>query len=46
MVGTQQCIPDSNTHVYTVPFLTQAVHIDAVIMMMFIMSFVYPRQYL
>ena len=57
MVGTQQCIPGSNTHVYTalppypgssylLRFLSPNNEKDTVIMIMFIMSSVYPRQYL
>ena len=57
MVGTQQCIPGSNTHVYTalspypgslylLRFLSPNNEKDTVIMLMFIISFVYPRQYL
>lgn len=57
MVGTQQCIPGSNTHVYTalppypgssylLRFLSPNNENDTVIMIMFTVSFVYPRQYL
>ena len=57
MVGIQQCIPGSNTHVYTalpphpgslylLRFLSPNNEKDTVIMIMFIMSSVYPRQYL
>ena len=57
MVGTQQCIPGSNTNVYTalppypgssylLRFLSPNNEKGTIIKIMFILSFVYPRQYL